>query len=310
MTTSLSRIARYSPASTPVLAAAPRYSILVAGTPAEVAAAQRLRHLVFAGEMGATLRSLVDGLDVVGLDRDELDRDELDRDEFDEHCDHLIVREDRTGEIVGTYRMLPPHRAAAIGRSYCDGEFDLATLAPLRDVLVETGRSCVHPEHRSGAVINLMWAGIARYLHLHGHRWLAGCASVPVAGDAPSSVWQQVRGRHLSPPRLRVTPRVPYPLTTLSTVDRLAMPPLLRGYLRLGAWVGGEPALDTDFGVADFFVLLSLDRIDPRYMKHFLGEETASNVLGAETASNVPGAETASNVPGAETASNLLGETE
>lgn len=252
-------------ATTPVVAATARYSILVAGTPAEVAAAQRLRYLVFAGELGANLHSLVDGLDV---------------DEFDEHCDHLIVRDDRTGEIVGTYRMLPPHRAAAIGRRYSDGEFQLTNLAPLRDLLVETGRSCVHPEHRNGAVINLMWAGIARYLHLHGHRWLAGCASVPVAGDAPSSVWQQVRDRHLPPPRLRVRPRVAYPLTEGSTVDRQAMPPLLRGYLRLGAWVGGEPALDADFGVADFFVLLSLDRMDPRYLKHFLGDEATRNSLG------------------------------
>jgi putative hemolysin len=262
MTTSHSLDASYCLATTPVeSAAAPRYSILVAGTPAEVAAAQRLRHLVFAGEMGAHLHTTVAGLDV---------------DEFDEHCDHLIVREDLTGEIVGTYRMLPPHRAARVGRLYSDGEFDLASMAPLRDVLVETGRSCVHPDHRSGAVINLMWAGIARYLHLHGHRWLAGCASVPVGDDAPSSVWQLVRGRYLSPPRLRVAPRIAYPLTEPSTVDRSAMPPLLRGYLRLGAWVGGEPALDADFGVADFFVLLSLDRVDPRYLKHFLGDEDAA----------------------------------
>jgi putative hemolysin len=263
-------------ASTPVVEAAQPYSILVAGTPAEVAAAQRLRHQVFAGEMGATLHTSIEGLDI---------------DEFDEFCDHLIVREERSGEIVGTYRMLPPHRAAQLGRRYSDGEFDLASLAPLRDVLVETGRSCVHPDHRTGAVINLMWAGIARYLHLHGHRWLGGCASVPVLGDAPSSVWELVRGRYLSPPRLRVTPRVPYPLTTPSTVDRLAMPPLLRGYLRLGAWVCGEPALDADFGVADFYVLLSLDRVDPRYLKHFLGEEPASNRLGEEPANNRLGEE-------------------
>jgi putative hemolysin len=280
-------------ATTSVVAAAPQYSILVAGTPAEVAAAQRLRHRVFADEMGAHLHTTVDGLDI---------------DEFDEHCDHLLVREDLTGEIVGTYRMLPPHRASAVGRIYSDGEFDLAPLAPLRDVLVETGRSCVHPAHRSGAVINLMWTGIARYLHLHGHRWLAGCASVLVAGDAPSAVWEMVRGKHLSPPRLRVTPRVPYPLTPVSTVDRSAMPPLLRGYLRLGAWVCGEPALDADFGVADLFVLLSLDRVDPRYLKHFLGEETVSNGLGEETVSNGLGEETVNNRLGEETGSNGPGD--
>jgi putative hemolysin len=253
-------------ATTTSEATAPNYSILLAGTPTEIAAAQRLRHLVFAEEMGAHLHTSVVGLDI---------------DEFDEYCDHLLVREDRSGEIVATYRMLPPHRAAQIGRLYSDGEFDLAGLVDLRDILVETGRSCVHPDHRSGAVINLMWTGIARYLHLHGHRWLAGCASVPVSdgGHAAASVWAVVRDKHLAPPRLRVIPREPYPAGSAPTTDRAkllaAVPPLLRGYLRLGAWIGGEPAHDADFGVADFFVLLSMDRVDTRYLRHFLGDGPA-----------------------------------
>jgi len=262
-----SRAARSSPAERP------SYSILIASEPAEIRAAQRLRHRVFAEEMGATLHSRVAGLDV---------------DEFDEHCDHLVVRDDRTGETVGTYRMLPPHRAAAAGRLYSDGEFDLSALAPLRDVLVETGRSCVHADHRSGAVINLMWTGIARYLHLLGHRWLIGCASVPLAdgGIAANSVWDIVRAKHLSPPRLRATPRRPYPVGAPPSRERAqllaAVPPLLRGYLRLGAWIGGEPAHDPDFGVADFLVLLSVDRVDRRYLSHFLGEEQVGLSLGEE----------------------------
>jgi putative hemolysin len=239
----------------------PSYSIVVASTPEEIRAAQRLRHHVFAMEMGAHLHTPTPGLDI---------------DEFDEHCDHLVVREDRTGETVGTYRMLPPHKAP--GRLYSDGEFDLTALAPLRDVIVETGRSCVHADHRGGAVINLMWTGIARYLHLHGQRWLAGCASVPLhdGGFAASAVWEVVRAKHLAPPLLRVTPRQPYALNPIPDVGKrellASVPPLLRGYLRLGAWIGGEPAHDEDFGVADFFVLLSLDRVDPRYLRHFLGE--------------------------------------
>jgi len=241
------------------LATVPAYSILIAGDADEVTAAQRLRHLVFAEEMGATLHTPVTGLDV---------------DDLDEHCDHLVIREDRTGEVVGTYRMLPPNR---IGRLYSDAEFDLSSLDELRGHIVEAGRSCVHPGHRSGAVINLMWAGIARYLHLTGHRWLAGCASVPVldGGHAAACVWSVASAKHLAPPRLRVLPRVPYPLPPTPAVDRAALlaavPPLLRGYLRLGAWIGGEPAHDPDFGVADFFVLLSLDRVDPRYLRHYLG---------------------------------------
>jgi putative hemolysin len=239
------------------------YTLLIADNQAHVAAAQRLRHRVFAEELGATLHSLVPGTDA---------------DEFDAYCDHLIVREDRTGEVVGTYRMLPPRGAAAAGRRYAEGEFDLAGLASLRDDLVETGRSCVDPAHRSGAVINLMWAGIARYLHLHGLRWLGGCASVPLddGGAIAAGVRDLVHRKHLAPPALRIRPRLPWtPPAGVVPGPRTAVPPLLRGYLRLGAWVCGEPAYDPDFGVADFFVLLSLDRVDPRYLRHFLGDAPA-----------------------------------
>ncbi|WP_200206758.1 GNAT family N-acetyltransferase [Micromonospora coerulea] len=240
------------------------YTLLIADDPTLVAAAQRLRHQVFATELGATLHPGAAGLDT---------------DDFDAHCDHLVVRHESTGEVVGTYRLLPPGRT---DRRYADGEFDLAALDPLRDDLVEVGRSCVHPDHRSGAVINLMWAGITRYLHLRGSRWLGGCASVPVAdgGTAAVEVWAQVAARHLAPPPLRVRPRRPWfaeaPVavdpSTLPPAERRALvPPLLRGYLRLGAWVCGEPAYDPDFEVADFYVLFSLDRMNPRYLRHFLG---------------------------------------
>ncbi|HEX5596407.1 MAG TPA: GNAT family N-acyltransferase [Micromonosporaceae bacterium] len=244
------------------------YTLSMADDRAEIAAAQRLRYEVFAGELGARLST--GGLDV---------------DEFDEHCDHLIVRDDATGEVVGTYRMLPPKRAAQAGRRYAEGEFDLSALSPLRDELVEIGRSCVHPAHRSGAVINLMWAGIARYLHLHDLRWLGGCASVSLTDDGltAAGVWEQVSTRHLSPPPLRVRPRRPWltePVGAAATAARAAnpgvrvnLPPLLRGYLRLGAWVCGEPAYDPEFEVADLYVLLSMDRMHPRYRRHFLGED-------------------------------------
>lgn len=148
---------------------------------------------MFATQLGATLRPGAAGLDV---------------DDFDAYCDHLIVRQEGTGEVVGTYRLLPPGRT---DRRYAATEFDLTGLDPLRDDLVEAGRSCVHPDHRSGAVINLMWAGIVRYLHLRGSRWLGGCASVPVAdgGGTVARVWDEVAARHLAPPRLRVRPRRP-----------------------------------------------------------------------------------------------------
>lgn len=237
----------------------PRYSLLVARNDAEVVAAQRLRYRVFAGEMGAHLTTAVDDRDV---------------DYFDEFCDHLVVRHDPTGEIVGTYRMLPPERAAAAGRLYADQEFDLSALAGLRGSLVETGRSCVHPDHRSGAVIGLVWAGIARYMLLSGHKWLAGCASLPLAdgGTEAAGVWDVVRRKHFATDEYRVHPVTPWQVDGVARPARSVVPPLLRGYLRLGAWICGRPALDEDFGVADLFVLLSLDRVDQRYLRFFLGE--------------------------------------
>jgi putative hemolysin len=132
----------------------------------------------------------------------------------------------------------------------------------------------VHPGHRSGAVVNLMWSGIARYLHLNNLRWLGGCASVPLAdgGHTAAGVWARVADRHLSPPALRVTPRTPWPAPDPPAGDpRTPVPPLLRGYLRLRSWVCGAPAYDADFGVADFYVLFSMDRMDPRHRRHFLG---------------------------------------
>jgi putative hemolysin len=244
-----------APAHTPTSG----YSILIADDASQVAAAQRLRHDVFAGELGAHLPDAVDGLD---------------RDEFDEFCDHLIVRDDATGAVVGTYRMLPPKAAERAGRRYGDAEFDLSRLNPLRDQLVETGRSCVHPDHRSGAVVNLMWAGIARYLLLKNLRWLGGCASVGLedGGQTAAGVWARASGKHLSPPAMRVEPRRPWLAGNPPTGDpKTPVPALLRGYLRLGSWVCGEPAYDPDFDCADFYVLLSMDRIDPRYRRHFLG---------------------------------------
>ncbi|WP_431917614.1 GNAT family N-acetyltransferase [Nonomuraea jabiensis] len=228
-----------------------RYTIGMATSPADVQAAQRLRHEVFAEEMGARLDSPVSGLDV---------------DRFDAYCDHLLVRDGR--EVVGTYRLLPPGRTE---RLYSDGEFDLAKLAPLRKGLVEAGRTCVHPDHRGGAVVGLMWAGIARYMVSGGHQWLAGCCSVPLddGGDVAAAVVERVP---LGPEEYRVTPRTPWRPRDAARSDRFVPPSLLRGYLRLGSWVCGAPAHDRDFGTADFFVLLSMANVNIRYLRHFLGE--------------------------------------
>ncbi|MCX4585463.1 GNAT family N-acetyltransferase [Streptomyces sp. NBC_01481] len=235
-----------------------RYVVSLARDQEDVRAAQRLRHQVFAGEMGARLEGPEPGLDI---------------DAFDAYCDHLLVREAETGEVVGTYRLLPPDRARVAGRLYSETEFDLARLAPIRDDLVEVGRSCVHPLHRNGAVIALIWAGLARYMTRTGHNWLAGCCSIPLAdgGTLAAATWDTVKAKNLAPEEYWVTPHKLWNPDSVARLEgRTELPALLRGYLRLGAWVCGAPAHDPDFGVADLYVLLSLRRTNPRYLRHFL----------------------------------------
>lgn len=241
----------------PPAPATPRYAVRLARDEDEVRAAQRLRHQVFAGELGARLDGPEPGLDT---------------DPFDAFCDHLLVLDEESGQVVGTYRLLPPERAAVAGRLYSEGEFDLSALAPIRPDLVEVGRSCVHPDHRNGAVIALIWAGLARYMERSGHNWLAGCCSIPLAdgGVLAAATRETVLARNLAPQEYRVAPHLPWSPQGVTVPGRMELPPLLRGYLRLGAWVCGEPALDAGFGCADLYVLLSLRRTNPRYLNHFL----------------------------------------
>ncbi|MFI0264355.1 GNAT family N-acetyltransferase [Streptomyces sp. NPDC017056] len=251
----------------------PAYVTSLAETPAQLRAAQRLRYEVFAGELGAALHTPLPGHDT---------------DAFDDLADHLIVTETATGDVVGTYRLLPPGRTEL---SYSETEFDLRALHGLRARTVEAGRSCVRADHRSGAVVNQLWAALARYVTLSGHRYLAGCASVPLddGGRAAADAWLLGSTRHASPPDLRVYPRRPWtpgppdageplPGAGAPGADRAGgpsyarLPPLLRGYLRIGAWMCGAPAHDPEFGVADFFVLLDMERLNDRYRRFFLGD--------------------------------------
>ncbi|MFD5625321.1 GNAT family N-acetyltransferase [Streptomyces sp. NPDC127072] len=243
--------------SPPLSTAPTRYTVTLARDEDDVRAVQRLRHDVFAGEMGALLNTPQPGLDV---------------DAFDAYCDHLMVRDTVTGQVVGTYRLLPPERAAVAGRLYSENEFDLGPLADIRSGLVEVGRSCVHPDHRDGAVIGLIWAGIARYMVEGGHEWLAGCCSIPLAdgGALAAGTWDRVQAKYLAPEEYRVRPLLPWSAEGVARPARTELPPLLRGYLRLGAWVCAEPAHDPDFGVADLYVLLSMRKVNPRYLRHFL----------------------------------------
>lgn len=234
----------------------------LARSASELEGALRLRHAVFAEELGAQLNEASSGID---------------RDEFDPWCDHLLVRDLATSDIVGTYRILPPHRAREIGRLYSESEFDLAPLEALRPSLVEVGRACVHPDWRQGPAILMLWAGLARYMREAGYSHLVGCASVSLAdgGHQAAAVRDELMARHLSPPEHRVCPRTPFEHRRLARASRLELPPLLKGYLRLGARIGGEPAWDAQFCSADFLILLDLAALPPRYARHFhlLSEE-------------------------------------
>jgi putative hemolysin len=235
-----------------------RLTVQFARSMGEVAEAQRLRYRVFGEEMGARLASAEQGVD---------------RDIFDPFCEHLLVRDSAGGEVVGTYRILNGAQAKKIGGFYSDDEFDLSRLGHLREQLVEVGRSCVHPAYRSGAAIALLWAGLAEYMRRHRHEYLMGCASVSMrdGGRLAASLYRELAPRHLSPAEYRVFPRHRLPLEALKAgMETPPVPSLLKGYLRLGAWICGEPAWDPDFNTADLLILLPLSRVNPRYARHFL----------------------------------------
>jgi putative hemolysin len=227
-------------------------------TPSARREAQALRWRVFAEEMGARLDARTPGID---------------EDLFDAHCEHLVVRDEGSDEVVGTYRLLPPSAAKRLGAGYADAEFDLTRLRGIRARMVEVGRSCIHPAYRTGAVIALLWAGLTRYMVEHGHAFLGGCASMGMAdgGRAAAAAYERLAAEHLAPVEYHVYPRRRLPVATGEPAGTAAVPPLLRGYLRAGAWICGEPAWDPEFNTADFFVLLRLASATPRYARHFLG---------------------------------------
>ncbi|MET0322706.1 MAG: GNAT family N-acyltransferase [Duganella sp.] len=228
----------------------------MASTPAELHEVQRLRYKVFIETMGLSALARDDGLDV---------------DEFDAYCDHLIVRDADTLKVVGTYRLLSATRARKLGRLYSEGEFDLGRLNNLRGRMVEAGRACIHPDYRGGSVIMLLWSGLADYMRREGCDYLIGCASISLAdgGHNAVAVYQQLIGKHLAPSEYRVTPHLPFPFSRLEAAQKPQVPALLKGYMRSGAWICGEPAWDPDFESADLFLMMPLANLDARYARHY-----------------------------------------
>ena len=195
---------------------------------------------------------------------------QVDQDIFDPYCEHLVVRDENTGAVVGTYRILSPAQAVKIGGYYSEGEFDLTRLQHLRPRMVEIGRSCVHADYRSGATITLLWAGLARYMLQHRYDYLIGCASMSMAdgGHAAASVYRGLH-EHMSPLEYRVFPRCRLSLEALDQDLPATLPPLIKGYLRVGAMVGDGAVIDHQFGTTDVFVVMPVSNISARYIGHF-----------------------------------------
>lgn len=229
----------------------------------EIREVQRLRYQIFAQEMGARLNSAVPGHDI---------------DLFDNYCEHLLVRDEVTRQVVGTYRLLTPAQAKRVGSTYSDLEFDLTRLRGMRDRMVELGRSCVHQDYRHGGVIMALWGALAEFMVRNKLDTMIGCASIPmlhngvISGDVAASIWQQLKATHLAPIEFHVRPRLPLPVEQLDSSLAVEPPALIKGYLRLGAKILGAPAWDPDFNSADLPMLMRINDLPSRYRKHFLGQ--------------------------------------
>jgi putative hemolysin len=240
------------------------FEIKITTDPDEIRQAQKLRFEVFNLEMHKGLQASYEhGLDV---------------DAFDPFCDHLIVRETKTNEIVGTYRLLLGSRAKKHIGFYSESEFDLQTINRLDGETLELGRSCARKDFRDRALIALMWQTIAQYVQANKVGYLFGCGSLyTTAAREVSECYSLLKKNYYAPERFRVDPvagcRFEGLLDDCPVADEhgvfVKLPSLIKGYLRLGAVVCGPPALDREFGTADFFVLLDIQNLSDEYLSRF-----------------------------------------
>lgn len=265
-----------------VLATAGTLSVRLAVDGDDVAAAQALRYRVFYEEMSAR-------------PTEEMRALRRDFDAFDLICDILLVEDaarEPGDQVVGTYRLLRQEVAERNGGFYSEAEYDLSPIRPLftreRQAL-ELGRSCVDRSYRNNATIHLLWRGIASYVGRHRIGWMFGCASLH--GTDPDVLAPQLSFLYhncLAPEdrRARAVPERHVEMNRLPA-DRLenrrvlqSLPPLVKGYLRLGGTIGDGAVVDHQFGTTDVFVLVSLDRIGERYFQHFDKDETLKAAVG------------------------------
>ncbi|WP_084619129.1 GNAT family N-acetyltransferase [Thalassobaculum salexigens] len=236
---------------------------------AEIDASQALRYRVFYEERAAKPIG-----EMAALRRDF--------DSFDPIADHLLVLDHGKGEgakaVVGTYRLLRRSRIPAGGSFYTASEYDIAKILAFPGEIMELGRSCVDVDHRNRPTMQLLWRGIAAYVFRHDITLMFGCASLP--GTDPDVVGKDLSylyHHHLAPDSLRVRAldalhvemnRVP--ADQLDAKRALAgLPPLIKGYLRLGGFVGDGAVVDPQFNTTDVCVIVQTSAVTDKYYKHY-----------------------------------------
>lgn len=243
---------------------------------AECEAAQDLRYRVFYDEMSAQPSAA-------------MKRVRRDFDKFDGICDHLLVidrdRASGASGVVGTYRFLRRSVAERQFGFYSADEYDLSPLASYPGEIMELGRSCVDAQYRSRAVMQLLWRGIAQYIDTHKVELMFGCASFPGTDvESMANALSYLRRQHLAPAHMR-----PRALAhRMVSMDRLPagqinaeaalreLPPLLKGYLRLGGWVGEGAVVDHQFNTTDVCILVETDQVTDKYSRHYRVEPRRS----------------------------------
>lgn len=238
----------------------PGFTVKIAETDEELRAAQALRYEVFVRELGGS-GAMVDH--DAGLERDR----------FDPFFDHLIVTDNRTGRVVGVYRLLRDDQARAAGQFYSEDEYDLSRLRQSGRRLLELGRSCLHRDYRGGMALYHLWTGLSDYVEAHGIEILFGVASfhgTDIAALAqPLSL---LHHQHLAPPALRVRAQPAFfrrmDLIAPEMIDRrramLEIPALIKAYLRMGGYVGEGAYIDHAFNTVDVCLILDTAHLNER----------------------------------------------
>ncbi|TCO72441.1 GNAT family N-acetyltransferase [Rhodovulum euryhalinum] len=230
-----------------------RYAARLAGTPADVEAAQRLRHRTFRARSGAD--------------------EGLDADAFDALCHHVLVEEVRSGTLVCCFRLLPLKGGAEIGQSYSAQYYELSALAKFDGPMVEMGRFCIHPDWKDPDILRVAWGAMTRFVDETGVEMLFGCSSFKgTEAETYMDAFALLKDRHLAPNRW--LPRVKAPnvfrfaqMLGLVKPDArramLGMPPLLRTYLVMGGWVSDHAVVDRDLDTLHVFTGLEIRAIPP-----------------------------------------------